>query len=91
MHFNVNRVILDKPTTALSLKETRKVLNFVQKIKDRGSSCIFITHNLYHAYEVSERFVIMDRGSIVSSEQKSKISYDELYQKMMHIANEIRR
>ena len=86
MYFKANLVILDEPTTALSLKETRKVLNFVSKIKERGSSCIFITHNIYHAYEVSERFVVLDRGEIAFTEMKRNICYDELCEKMMHLA-----
>ncbi len=91
MYFKANLVILDEPTTALSLKETRKVLNFIEKIKERGSSCIFITHNIYHAYEVSERFVIMDRGKIVDKIVKHDTTYEELVQNMMHIANQVAR
>ena len=36
MHFEADLIILDEPTVALSLKEVRKVLNFVHKIKDRA-------------------------------------------------------
>ena len=40
-------------------------LNFVRHAKSEGSSVIFITHNVYHAYEVADRIAILDRGQIV--------------------------
>ena len=46
MHFEAELIILDEPTVALSLKEVRKVLNFVHKIKEAGKACIYISHNL---------------------------------------------
>jgi len=87
MYFQAKLVILDEPTTALSLTETRKVLNFIQRVKEKGSSCIFITHNIYHAYEISEKIVIMDRGEIVSIEKKEDLTCSDLIKKMIEIAN----
>jgi simple sugar transport system ATP-binding protein len=86
MYFQANLVILDEPTTALSLMETRKVLNFVLKIKERGKSCILITHNIYHAYEVSDRFVVLDRGRVAETVNKKEISCENLMERMAHIA-----
>ncbi|MBN2117335.1 MAG: sugar ABC transporter ATP-binding protein [Anaerolineales bacterium] len=67
MHFDAELIILDEPTVALSLKEVAKVLNFVHKIKDSGKACIYISHSIADVYEISDRFVIMDRGEIVAS------------------------
>ena len=78
MHFEADLIILDEPTVALSLKEVRKVLNFVHKIKEAGKACIYISHNITDVYEISDRFVVMDRGEIVASIAKAKISLKEL-------------
>ncbi|MGA2976461.1 MAG: ATP-binding cassette domain-containing protein [Spirochaetia bacterium] len=78
MHFEADLIILDEPTVALSLKEVRKVLSFVQKIKEAGKACIYITHDLQDVYQISDRFVVLDRGEIVSSIAKSEISLKEL-------------
>ncbi len=88
MYFKANLVILDEPTTALSVTETDKVLSFVSKIKERGGSCIVIMHNIYHAYRIAERFVIMDRGRVVEKIDKTSLSCDRLIEKMAMIANE---
>jgi simple sugar transport system ATP-binding protein len=88
MHFKANLVILDEPTTALSVTETDKVLNFVSKIKERGGACIVIMHNVYHAYRIAERFVIMDRGRIAEKIDKSQVQCDQLIERMAMIVNE---
>ena len=78
MHFEAELIILDEPTVALSLKEVRKVLNFVHQIKTAGKACIYISHNLADVYEISDRFVIMDRGEIVADKTKKEISLKAL-------------
>lgn len=79
LYFKAKLVILDEPTAALSIKETRKVLDFVKRLKDEGISVIFITHNLYHVYEVADRFVVLFRGSKVADVSRSEASIG-LYQ-----------
>jgi len=78
MHFEADLIILDEPTVALSLKEVRKVLNFVHKIKDAGKACIYISHNLTDVYEIADRFIVIDRGEIVAGIAKAKITLKEL-------------
>jgi simple sugar transport system ATP-binding protein len=78
MHFEAELIILDEPTVALSLKEVRKVLNFVHKIKSSGKACVYISHSLADVYEISDRFVVMDRGRIVAEKNKQDISLKEL-------------
>jgi simple sugar transport system ATP-binding protein len=78
MHFEAELIILDEPTVALSLKEVAKVLNFVHKIKEAGKACIYISHAMADVYEISDRFVIMDRGEIVADIAKKDISLKDL-------------
>jgi simple sugar transport system ATP-binding protein len=78
MHFEAELIILDEPTVALSLKEVRKVLNFVQKIKEANKACIYISHAMQDVYEISDRFVVMDRGEIVASIEKKDITLKAL-------------
>lgn len=78
MHFEAELIVLDEPTVALSLKEVRKVLNFVHKIKEAGKACIYISHNIQDVYEISDRFVVLDRGEIVASIEKKDTSLEDL-------------
>lgn len=86
LHFNADLIILDEPTMGLSLSETKKVLDFVLDIKQRGKSAIFISHNIYYVYPVADRFVILDRGTIAGDFLKKDISQEDLVNKMLQLA-----
>ena len=66
MHYNADLIVLDEPTAALGVAEVRKVIDFVQRIKESGRACVYIEHNLAHVHEVADRLVVLDRGSIVA-------------------------
>ena len=86
LHFEADLIILDEPTTGLSLSETQKVLGFVDDIKKKGKSCIFITHNIYHVYPVADRIVVLDRGSVVGQFRKDEVSLEELVNRLYLVA-----
>jgi len=78
MHFNSDLIILDEPTAALAVKEVRKVLDFVRRIKASGRACIYIEHNLAHVHEVADRLVVLDRGEIVADVLPGDMTVPEL-------------
>ena len=85
MYFDSRIVVLDEPTTALSLKEVDKVLAFVGRVVDQGKACIYISHNMSHVYHVANRFVLMDRGKIVGEYNKRDLSIEELGARLMQV------
>lgn len=60
--FARNVVIMDEPTAALGVKESRKVLNLIKDVRDRGLSVILISHNMPHVFEVADRIHIHRLG-----------------------------
>ena len=86
LYFDADLIILDEPTMGLSLKETSRVLEFVKDIRRSGKSAIFIDHNIFHVFDVSDRFVILDRGRIAGDFRKEELSREELIQKMLLLA-----
>jgi simple sugar transport system ATP-binding protein len=87
MHFEADLIILDEPTTALSLKEVQKVIDFVQKIKQAGKACVYISHNIHDVYKVSDRFTVIDRGEIVADIAREDISLKELDEFLLEYAH----
>jgi simple sugar transport system ATP-binding protein len=57
-------IVLDEPTTALSITETNKVFHFVRQVRESGRSIVFIGHNIHHVYGIADRFVVLDRGKV---------------------------
>ncbi len=80
---NAELIILDEPTNALSLNETQKVFDFVRNVKKSNRSVLFIGHNIYHVYDISDRFVILDRGEVVHQLDKKDINTPEELMKIM--------
>ncbi len=60
--FGSKVIIMDEPTAALGVKESRRVLNLIQDVKSRGIPIILISHNMPHVFEVSDRIHIHRRG-----------------------------
>ncbi|MDQ4030155.1 MAG: ATP-binding cassette domain-containing protein [Actinomycetota bacterium] len=65
-YFNPKLLILDEPTSALSLRQTDRVLKSVEEARNKGISIIFITHNVHHVYPVADRFVILWHGESIA-------------------------
>ncbi len=78
LHFGAKLLILDEPTSALSVRETHKVLDFILEAKERGLSIIFITHNIYHVYSVADRFTVLEHGHKVATFRKNEVSAEDI-------------
>ena len=86
LHFEAELIILDEPTMALSLSETRKVLDFIAGIAQAGKAGIFIDHNIFHVYPVVDRIVVLDRGRIAGEFKKADVTLDELIERLYRVA-----
>lgn len=60
--FGSRVIIMDEPTAALGVKESRKVLDLIQTVKQRGIPIILISHNMPHVFEVADRIHIHRLG-----------------------------
>ena len=78
LYFRTKVLIMDEPTNHLSVKETAKVLNWIEKLKSEGTTCVFITHNLHHVYPVSDRLIVFARGEKIADVQKKDTSINDL-------------
>jgi fructose transport system ATP-binding protein len=61
--FGSKVVIMDEPTAALGVKESRRVLELIRDVKKRGLPIILISHNMPHVFEVCDRIHIHRLGS----------------------------
>jgi fructose transport system ATP-binding protein len=64
--FGQHVVIMDEPTAALGVKESRKVLKLIRDVRDRGLPVILISHNMPHVFEVADRIHIQRLGRRVA-------------------------
>lgn len=75
--FGSNVIILDEPTAALGVKESRKVLDLMLQVKSRGIPIIFISHNMPHVFEIADRIHIHRLGRRLCVENPKDISMSD--------------
>lgn len=71
-------VILDEPTAALGLRESRKVLDLIMQLRAEGRAVILITHNMEHVIELADRAVVLLQGRKVGELKPSRDTQQEL-------------
>lgn len=67
-------VILDEPTAALGVRESRRVLDLIRRLRAEGHAVIVISHAMDHVTEVADRAIVMRRGRVVGEEIPSEQS-----------------
>jgi ABC-type sugar transport system ATPase subunit len=71
-------VILDEPTAALGLRESRKVLDLIAQLRAEGNAVILITHNMEHVVELADRAVVLRQGRKVGEVKPNETNKHEL-------------
>jgi ABC-type sugar transport system ATPase subunit len=71
-------VLLDEPAAALGVKQTEIVLSFVERLREHGVACMFISHNMQHVLRVADRIVLMRLGEKIFDAPASSTSVTEL-------------
>jgi D-xylose transport system ATP-binding protein len=64
--WNSRVVILDEPTAALGVAQTRQVLDLVRRLAERGHGVVIISHNLHDVFEVADRVTVLRLGQQVA-------------------------
>lgn len=72
-------ILLDEPTAALGIRETRIVLELIKKtMEKRDVSIILISHNLQQIFEVVDRIMVLRHGKIIGIKEKKNTNPDEI-------------
>jgi len=64
--WNSKVVILDEPTAALGVAQTRQVLDLVRRLAEKGLGVVVISHNLHDIFEVADRITVLRLGQMVN-------------------------
>jgi D-xylose transport system ATP-binding protein len=78
VQWNSRLVILDEPTAALGVAQTRQVLELVKRLAEQGLSVVLISHNLHDIFEVATRITVLRLGRDVGVYERAKTSEQEI-------------
>ncbi|HTV12543.1 MAG TPA: ATP-binding cassette domain-containing protein [Acidimicrobiales bacterium] len=78
VYFKRKLLILDEPTSALAARATAALFEYIASLRKDGLSSILVTHDLYDAYQICDRFVILERGQVALNATRDELALDEL-------------
>jgi ABC-type sugar transport system ATPase subunit len=76
--WNSKLVVLDEPTAALGVAQTRQVLALVRRLADRGLGVVYISHNLEDVLSVADSIAVLRLGALVAQPGKGDVTSREL-------------
>lgn len=78
--WNSRLVILDEPTAALGIAQTRQVLELVKTLAGKGLAVILISHNLHEVFEVADRIAVLRLGQKINEFCVGQTTHQEVIQ-----------
>jgi ABC-type sugar transport system ATPase subunit len=66
-------VIMDEPTAALGVAQTRMVLDLTRRLAEHGHAALFVSHNMNDVFEVADRIIVLYLGRVVAERPASEL------------------
>ena len=76
--WNSRVVILDEPTAALGVAQTRQVLELVKRLASQGLAVVLVSHNLHDVFEVANRISVLRLGRVVGVYERAETTQQEI-------------
>lgn len=83
LSLNARLLIMDEPTSSLTLAETKRLFNVIRQLRDEGVSIIYISHRLAEVKECANRVVVLRDGANAGSLALDEISHDKMVRLMI--------
>lgn len=75
---NPELILLDEPTSSLSVMQSAEVLNYIKRMRTEGQSIVMVCHDLPDVFAVADRIAVMRQGRLVGILETSKTSYETI-------------
>ena len=76
-------IIMDEPTSSLTLSETRRLLELVKELKSQNVSIIYISHRMHEVQEIADRAVVLRDGKNAGALERSEITHERMVRMMV--------
>ncbi len=76
-------VLMDEPTAALGVRESKEVLELIRRLRDGGLGIVVISHDIPHIFDVSDRIVVLRHGTVHLDVPSSETSPTEIVEVML--------
>lgn len=76
--YNSDIIIMDEPTSAITLKEVEKLFVKIRELKARGVSIIYISHKLDEVFQIADEITVLRDGTVVESHPKEELDIEKV-------------
>ena len=80
---NARILIMDEPTSALTLNEVAELFQLVRRLRENGTAILFISHRLEELFEIADTVTVLRDGTYVDTRTVGSVTQDELIQMMV--------
>lgn len=81
--FNTHILVLDEPTSSLSLKETQRLFDIIRRLQGKGVAIIYISHKMDEIFEISDHITVIRDGRYIDTVPTSQTRSEEVVRKMV--------
>ena len=83
LHHKASLIIMDEPTSSLSIREINDLFAIVRELRSHGASVIYISHHLEETFEVADRTTVLRDGRRIATQPASELNVDKLIRLMV--------
>lgn len=80
---NANVIIMDEPTTSLTISETKHLFNIIRKLKEQGKGIVYISHKMDEIKQIGDRVTVLKDGQYVGTKEVKDVVVEDLIKMMV--------
>jgi ABC-type sugar transport system ATPase subunit len=71
-------IVMDEPTAALGVEQTREVLRLINNLRERGKTVVIISHNIRQIFDIADSISVMYHGEMVGTRAVKETTRQEI-------------
>lgn len=83
LHSNAKLIILDEPTTALNNEEIAHLFDIIRRLKEKGTSFVFISHKMPEIFQIADRYTVLRNSRFIHCGQIAEVTAEEVTRYMV--------
>lgn len=83
LHQKADLIIMDEPTSALSIREISELFDIVRELREHGVAIIYISHHLEEAFALADRITVLRDGRLITTRRAQDLTIDSLIRLMV--------
>lgn len=85
MSLESSLLIMDEPTAALGLAETKRLMSLIRQLAEQGQAILYISHRLDEVYEIADTITVLKDGKVMASNSIEELGMNEVVRQMVGI------